>query len=481
MVNPKRILFLLLFVQALLLGVVLLCPTGKVKIGGAEFRFVSLEKLLNSKSVKFTDISHILLREAADTLGNPTKDSLMPGEEKVKDIPYKLQFPDGKPYLLDAFFRSLDSIKAHKNLVRIVHYGDSQIEGDRISGVIRDLLQDQFGGCGPGLLPISEVADMRNTVRISQSDNWKKFAIYGGLYKGVGTKNYGLLGSFFRYFGFVDSNGVSNDTAIKNAWVTYTRSGAAYRHAQRFENVKLFYGNVNCPTTTNLITNGKIYKSTQLKKQDNFVMQQWKMDTLPWSIGFSFSSLYSPNIFGVSLDGNSGVVLDNVGMRGSSGTDFTRIDAGFLSMQLKATGVKLLILQFGVNVVPYLKDNFEYYEKEFYRQLKYIKDHNPDVCIIVIGTSDMAMKEGTDYVSYPNIEGTRDAQRRAAFKAGCVYWDLFQAMGGKNSMVSWVNEEPALAEKDYTHFNPKGAKIIGEMVYKSIMNNYYWWEKNKKK
>ena len=30
--------------------------------------------------------------------------------------------------------------------VRIMHYGDSQIEGDRISGRLRERLQKEFGG-----------------------------------------------------------------------------------------------------------------------------------------------------------------------------------------------------------------------------------------------------------------------------------------------------------------------------------------------
>jgi lysophospholipase L1-like esterase len=40
-------------------------------------------------------------------------------------------------------------------------------------------------------------------------------------------------------------------------------------------------------------------------------------------------------------------------------------------------------------------------------------------------------------------------------------------MGGKNSMVAWVNK--GLGQKDYTHFSFKGAKYVGEMFFEAIM------------
>lgn len=92
--------------------------------------------------------------------------------------------------------------------------------------------------------------------------------------------------------------------------------------------------------------------------------------------------------------------------------------------------------------------------------------------IIVIGVSDVSRNGANGLESYPNIELIRDAQKSAAFAAGCAFWDMYEAMGGKNSMPSWVNANPALAQKDYTHFNPYGARIIGEMFYRALMIEY---------
>ena len=107
-------------------------------------------------------------------------------------------------------------------------------------------------------------------------------------------------------------------------------------------------------------------------------------------------------------------------MRGSSGTEFTKMDVNHFSMQIKKLNAKLIILEFGVNVVPYVVANYDYYEQTFYRQLKSLKANNPGINILVIGVSDMSTKEGADYVSYPNVEKIRNAQRKAAFRAGCA-------------------------------------------------------------
>lgn len=101
-----------------------------------------------------------------------------------------------------------------------------------------------------------------------------------------------------------------------------------------------------------------------------------------------------------------------------------------------------------------------------------IKKIAPDVPVIVIGVADMSVQEGDHYVSYPNIEKVRDALKTASLESGVAYWDLYEAMGGKNSMPSWVFADPPLASSDFVHFNPEGAKIIANMFYNALMFEY---------
>jgi hypothetical protein len=69
------------------------------------------------------------------------------------------------------------------------------------------------------------------------------------------------------------------------------------------------------------------------------------------------------------------------------------------------------------------------------------------------------------------------AQRKYAVSSGSAYVNLYTLMGGDGSMVKWVEEMPAMANKDYTHFNYRGAKKISDLIYKQLNNGYEQYKK----
>jgi len=182
----------------------------------------------------------------------------------------------------------------------------------------------------------------------------------------------------------------------------------------------------------------------------------------------------SPELYGISLESDWGVMVDNIPMRGSAGTVFTKMDKSLHGKIVKDLNVKLLVLQFGGNVVPYIKDQkaCENYGKWFISQIRLLKKMSPDASVIVIGPGDMSKKVKDEYASYPFIEDVRNALKKAAFSEGAAYWDIYEAMGGKNSMLAWVDAEPRLATTDYTHFTHKGARKIAEMFYSALIKDY---------
>jgi hypothetical protein len=51
-------------------------------------------------------------------------------------------------------------------------------------------------------------------------------------------------------------------------------------------------------------------------------------------------------------------------------------------------------------------------------------------------------------------------------------------MGGKNSMLSWV--EQGIGAKDYIHFSSGGARKIAVLLYSSLISDYNSFTKSKK-
>ena len=96
----------------------------------------------------------------------------------------------------------------------------------------------------------------------------------------------------------------------------------------------------------------------------------------------------------------------------------------------------------------------------------------PEAAILVIGPSDMSTKDKDKYVTYKHLPGLIETLKEVSMSNGCAYWDMYSAMGGYNSMPSWVNADPELARPDYVHFSAKGARLVANMFYNSLIFEY---------
>lgn len=71
----------------------------------------------------------------------------------------------------------------------------------------------------------------------------------------------------------------------------------------------------------------------------------------------------------------------------------------------------------------------------------------------------------------PSVKRILKAQYKAALRTGVAFYNLFENMGGEGSMAKWADKQkPALANKDYTHFNHKGAEKVGQMIGTWLLN-----------
>jgi lysophospholipase L1-like esterase len=116
--------------------------------------------------------------------------------------------------------------------------------------------------------------------------------------------------------------------------------------------------------------------------------------------------------------------------------------------------------------------NPRYYRREFEKELAFFKEICPGVPIIVIGPADMSVREKGEFKTYPGLEKIRDALKNATLESGFAFWDLYEAMGGHNSMPSFVHSDPPLASTDYVHFNGLGINLVAEMFYNSLLMEY---------
>jgi lysophospholipase L1-like esterase len=162
--------------------------------------------------------------------------------------------------------------------------------------------------------------------------------------------------------------------------------------------------------------------------------------------------------------------MDNIAMRGGSGLIFSRMNREHQQKMLERLDPGLIILQFGGNVVPYLDPG--YYRRAFVRELSFLSEIIPQTPIVVIGPSDMSVRDQGRFSTHPKLEPINEALRDAALESGCIFWNLYEAMGGANSMPSFVHADPPLASTDYVHFTQLGVNLVAEMFYNALMLAY---------
>ncbi len=396
--------------------------------------------------------------------------------EDLKTKVYKLEFPNGDKSQLYKFFRN---ILYSKSTVHILHIGDSQLEGDRITSFVRNKFQKKFGGSGVGLTPAKRLV-RAFSLKQESSDNWKRYSVANTKSNFILSRS-SIMGGFCRYTDFY--NDTLNDTIVYSATIKIEPSPSSYALDRNYKKIKIFYGNSKKPFFIELYDGDKLLNFATAMSGTSLQTYEYKFKKTPKSLTIKFTGKDSPDVYGISLEGTSGVVFDNIAIRGSSGTFFTKLNQSVTKAMLKELNTKMLILEFGGNTIPYVKTKkgADNYGNWFYSQIMNLKSKIPGVAIIVIGPADMSVKENGKFITYPNHELVRNAMKNACTKASCIYWDMYEAMGGENSMPQWVKAEPQLAITDYTHFTSKGAKIIANMFYNSLIYEYNEYLKTLKK
>lgn len=441
----------LLFILTVIAALALLCrffPRDGIALGPLTLNFPSLAEILTGDEPAGESPEELLARRMAAIREAKKNDFL----EYFKDNPARIYFPGDSIGYLDSFFNALDSAVSHR--MRIVHYGDSQIEEDRISNVLRDSLQTRFGGGGPGLLPVLE--EYYNlSISEASSAAPRRYLAYGPAEMRGAAGRYGAMAQKSHY-----------DTTVVTTFFPVKSNHGPSRYFNRL--TFLSSGGdltIRCKDST------QRYEATADIRHVRFELPDSTERVIITHSG-------SHDIYGVMLDRETGVALDNVPMRGCDGTMFTGIRAEQLADYYNSENVRLIILQYGGNVVPFTRreDKISDYCKDVSRQIAYLKEQAPEARILFIGPSDMSTTIQGKMQTYRHLPAFVDSLRTNVNKSGAAFWDMYEAMGGQNSMAQWVIQSPPLANSDYVHFTKKGAEKMGDMLFDTIMLYYDYYK-----
>jgi lysophospholipase L1-like esterase len=407
--------------------------------------------------------------------GAPDSIALQPAE--IKKRPLLLY--SGKVSPLAGFYEITTKGNPIKGTIRVIHYGDSQIENDRISSYLRERWQSLIGGGGMGYLPANAWIPHLSATH-SNSDNWMRYTAFGRSHPDITHRRFGPFQSFARF--------TPADTAlchsVQNAWIEVSASNRGFKNTLHYNQLKVWLGNNAMDFEIAVSQNGTLLQHfliPPLLEKDTALLIP--LNEMGSTVRLEFSARHSPDVYGISLESSTGLVLDNVPMRGADGTSFARTDLKQLAHFFKKEKTALIILQFGGNAVPYLKDREAAGRSaaNIARQVRLLRKLSENTPILFIGPSDMSVKVRDAFVTHPLLSDYRDSLILHITSAGAAYYDLMEAMGGEGSMVRWVTSDPPLAATDYIHFTPAGARLAAEKLYEILESDRMQHLKNRKR
>lgn len=358
----------------------------------------------------------------------------------------------------DPLDRFRDSLGSRDKQLRILYYGDSQIEGDRFTSYIRNNLQTRFSGSGPGLfLPLMPVMYTKSIV-LKASPNWIKYNYLSYRNKEL---SHNRLGPFMAICRYLPEGRLSDENVT--ASVNITPSAFADTLSSQYDILRLFYTAPDGPVALSVRADGKNVCTEALLKTVELREVTCRLGGAR-NIILEFTGKASPDIYGISIESGSGVIVDNIPQRGSAGLEFTMVDSASLGEMYRMLSPDLFVLQYGLNIVRNVREEYNYYQSGLERQIRLLNQLAPGVPVVVAGVTDMASGDGGELHSFRNIPSIIIAQKRATDETGAGFWDSYSAMGGDSSIIRWSERKPALAQKDLVHFTYQGADTLSKYL-----------------
>lgn len=352
---------------------------------------------------------------------------------------------------MSPFYQALKD-RAHLGRpVRIAYFGDSFIEGDILTADLRTLLQQKFGGCGVGFVDMaSPFTPLRPTVRHSAQ-------------------------------GFTDHN------VMNRAGYDRARLSMSCRYAVPGRSATATFAGVKAPARLDSFDRATLYLSSfspvrvSIHSGDTTLTHTTHGDGSLEAISttgrsrsatFSIAADSAATCYGVALEGEEGIVLDNFSLRGSSGIPLASIPQKHLAEMNAVRPYDLIVLQFGLNVASKKQMKYDAYVKQMKRVVQHFKQAFPAAGILIVSVGDREDKIDGELRTMPGVKALVKYQQLMASEEEVAFWNLYEGMGGEGAIRRMADTKPAEAGKDYTHINRRGGKRIAGILYKTLLFGY---------
>jgi lysophospholipase L1-like esterase len=353
------------------------------------------------------------------------------------------------------FYAAMERIEQKKegSTVRVAHYGDSPTTADLITADVRGLLQRQFGDAGHGFYLLAKPWAWYGHKGVdSDSSGWDIAASNltknrDGLYGYGGVSFQGGAGSKARFR--------LRDEGYKTVEVAYWKKpgGGSFVVEACGENL----GETSTAAET---------------PEAGFIEYRLPEKCREVNVRGTSAGL---RLFGLQFRRDEpGFIYDSLGLNGAYISVLAKFQGEqHWTGQLQHYRPDLVVINYGTNESVYAAFVDTVFEKELKESIRRIKTALPGGSILVMSPMDRGERSASGQIeTVPALARLVEVERRVAQQEGVAFFNTFQAMGGQGTMGKWYAAEPRLVGADFIHPMPGGAKIIGELLFKAVMDGY---------
>ncbi len=358
------------------------------------------------------------------------------------------------------FYKKLYELQdTKKGRVDIVHIGDSHIQADHFSGIIRQKLQLRFGNAGRGLVFPYRAAKSNEPLSYKTTTNviWDaKRNVFYEKPLPIGVSGFTIETA--------DSAAEINLTVKDQQGLGYAFTKFTLFQEKGLQNYDItICDEFNCERglfkSVDTSNNSFISELKFDKPIRQIILRNKSTDTLK----------KRTRIYGMLLENDSsGILYNMIGVNGAEYQHYSK--SKYFTQQLSYLNADLVILSMGTN---------EAFAADFDKVLFYhhidtlvtsIRAVCPNATLLLTTPADSFRRSKKGRVKNPDMQEARATIINYCLQHNLPYWDLYEIMGGYGAMAKWFTAQ--LSAKDKVHFNAKGYQIQGNLFYQALMNSY---------
>ncbi len=355
---------------------------------------------------------------------------------------------------LDSVFHKLQNIhRAHSGRLNIIHIGDSHIQADGMTSVVRQGMQDFFGNAGRGLVFPYQLAGSNAPLDIRSGSNtsWKSNRLtFPDKPIATGISGYGIHSG---------SQSATVTIGLKDMDGTQ----------ERFNRMVFFLCNETvCYQLSDSGMSAPVTFYTQRNANNNSVT----VNTDEMITGFRLARVNAPDnadysFYGVSLEKRDtpGILYHSIGVNGARYDQYVQNEMFW--EQLKELHGDLFIISMGTNEAQTPALNQQAFAANCAAFVQVIHKIAPHAAVIITTPPPSYFKK-----KKPNaaVQSAANALENYCQSAGVSCWDLFHVSGGLPATVNWKKTD--LLGHDLVHFNNAGYKLQGLLLLGALSKAY---------